>query len=316
MLSFSEFLKLPNCIERLLHGLDIITHEKLFVPIDYMPDYDLSEYQGAAITNYFFQNSWDFNKSFQSVVEVDFIESHIIHADTLNELSREYNIPYDHRENATPSFLLKVYQKDKTAISSFGYEMEAGDFKVNKIKLISIDNIHGTINYQGSFIGNSSDIDPVDWGVYSLLLVTGIPKDIDLLNFYKVLLSESYVLYKENKFKLAYFIAYSAFENFINFWLGTGDEGGARLVDRFKELFKSKFSDFSTHQIYTSVAKEFNPYTANRNTIAHGRTEMTINKQQVKDALLFVLILIGSFEFNCSSFDQLTDILNKKNKNE
>ncbi len=185
---------------------------------------------------------------------------------------------------------------------------DGGDFKVNRIRVNSIDNINSKINYEGSFFGNSSDIDPIDYGVYCLLRVTAVSRDIDFANFYKELIAESYVLFKESNFKLAYFLAYSGFESFINSSLGIGDEPG-RLKERLQELFKCKFLDLSRHQIYTCVVNDFDRLTDKRNTIAHGRGAVSINKKETEEALLFILILVCTYEFQCSKFDELNSKL-------
>lgn len=309
-MNYQQFLKPSRRLEDILVMLGILKQEYIFIPINNRPDYDISEYQREVFTNYYFNNSWGFAQEFQSVVEAKIIESHILHADSINKMSQEYEVDYNGNDKFIPSFLSQVFNKDKEALSIYGFGTEAGEFKINNVRISSINNFECKINYDGSFIGNSSDIEPLDWGVYSLVRIVGIPADITESLFYKSLLAECYVLFKENKMKLAYFTAYSALESFINYQLGTGDEGGERLKDKLTELFNFKFSNLSTHQIYCSVASMFNPYTTDRNTIAHGRNAISLSKEQAKDALIFVSLLICTYEHNLLTFDELVTKFN------
>ncbi|MBI3518077.1 MAG: hypothetical protein HY062_01800 [Bacteroidetes bacterium] len=301
---YAQFTKPSDRIEQMLFALGILVHDETFIKIENHPDYDITEYQREVDSNYYFHNSWDFLMKYQSVIKAEFAETHIIHADNLNDMSMEYKIEYEPYDRDVPKFLNKLYKHDKEAIGIHNFGTDGGDFKVNRIRVNSIDNINSKINYEGSFFGNSGDIDPLDYGIYCTLRVTAVSRDIDFSNFYKELIAESYVLFKESNFKLAYFLAYSGFESFVNSSLGVGDEAG-RLKDRLSELFKLKFLDLSKHQIYSSVVNDFGRYTDKRNTIAHGRGAVSINKNEIEDALLFTLILVSAYELGCSTFDEL-----------
>jgi hypothetical protein len=308
---YTQFIKPPHRIEELLFALDILVRDETFVKIENHPDYDITEYEREIDTNYYFHNSWDFLLKYQSVIKAEFAETHIIHADNLNDMSEESGIEYEPYDRDVPKFLNKLFKHDKEAIGIHSFGADGGDFKVNRIRVNSIDNINSKINYEGSFFGNSSDIDPIDYGIYCLLRVIAVSRDIDFMNFYKELIAESYVLFKESNFKLAYFLAYSGFESFINSSLGVGDEPG-RLKERLQELFKHRFLDLSRHQIYTCVVNDFDRFTDKRNTIAHGRGAVSINKKETEEALLFILILVCTYEFQFSKFDELNSKLEKE----
>lgn len=308
---YTQFTKTSHRIEQMLFSLGILVRDETFVKIENHPDYDITKYEREIDTNYYFHNSWDFLMKYQSVIKAEFAETHILHADNLTDMSREYEVEYEPYDRDVPKFLNKLYRVNKEAIGIHSFGTDAEDFRVNSIRVNSIDNINSKINYEGSFLGNSSNIDPIDYGIYCLLKVTAVSRDIDFSNFYMELVAESYVLFKESNYKLAYFLAYSGFESFINSSLGVGDEPG-RLKERLMELFKHKFLDLSKHQIYTCVVNDFDRFTDKRNTIAHGRRAVSINKNEAEELLLFILILVCTYEFGCAKFDELTNKLENK----
>jgi len=312
MATYTEFTKYKNITEKLLIHLGILTRRETIIRLNNLPDYDITKFEREIISNYFFHNSWDFSNDFQSIIEVEFLEDNIFHYDDLILLSKEYKIVYGNEEDNDIEFLKDVYKIDQDSFSQFGSGTDVGEFILHKVRLNSIDNINKQINYEGSFQGDSSDIDPLDWGIYSLIEITGISLRINTLPFYKSLLAESYILFKEGKFKLAYFFTYSALESFVNYEIGNNDP--KRVNEKLSELFKAKFTDLAKHQIYSSVMNIYEPYTTDRNTIAHGHGHINITAEQVNNSLLFVLTLISSFEFNSTTFEELDKHLNLKEK--
>lgn len=306
MVTYSQFSESPERIEELLNLLGIVTYNEVFILINNQPDYDISEYQREVFSNYYFHNSWGFNHLFQSILTVDFLKKYIIHAEDINNLSKEYKVPYDYEDRDTGEFLMKVHTKDKDAIDIFGGGTEVGELKLNHLRVSSIDNIGGTINYKGSFGGDSSDIESVDYGFYSLVRITGIPNEITYLGFYKSLLAESYILYKEKKLKLAYFVAFSAFESFIN----ANVSRKMNMKQKIKELFTGNFLNLEEDQISSSFEPHFfDSFEQKRNTIAHGKGKEVITKEEVENAFIFILSLISVFEFKCSTLNELNSRL-------
>ena len=306
-MNYIQFASKENLIDKILIRLGILTKDKVVIKIDNNPDYDITEYRREIVTNYFFNNFWNFTNEFKSIVDISISENHIFDFDTFQRLSKEYEIDFSEGKNC--DFLLKVLKKDKDAFELNSFGTEVNDFILRNIRVRAIDNLNGRIYYEGSFQGDNSGIEPIDWEVYSTLLVSAIPNNIDNLPFYKSLIAESYLLYKEKKFKLSYFLTFSAFESFINYESG-GDDEPERLKDKFKELFHSKFTELSTQQIYTSIVSMYDEYSTNRNIIAHGRNKITIDQEIVKKSLLFILTLISSYELNSLTFDDLYSKIN------
>lgn len=309
IMNYTQFSNKVHIQEKILTKLGILTKEELIIRINNHPDYNLTKYKKEIVSDYFFHNSWDYSEKFNSIIDVCILRNDIFHFDTLQTLSQQYRIEFNEKTDNC-DFLLQVQKKDNEAFVKYGFRTEVNDFILHRIKIRSIDNLKKCIYYEGSFQGDSSDIEPLDWGVYSTLKVTAVPKKIDTQPFYKLLIAESFLLLIENKFKLSYFLTFSAFESFVNYELG-GNEEPVRLKDKLKELFCNKFNALGRNQIYTSVMSMYDTYETNRNSIAHGRNELIIDAEQVRISLLFILTLISSFEFNISTFDVLLNKIEK-----
>lgn len=306
-MNYRQFSEKQNVIEKILNYLGVLSIENVVIEVDNNPDYDITAYEREISTNYFFHNSWDFTEKFKSIVDINVLKSSIFDSETFQRMSTDYGIPL---EDNDCDFLIQVLNVDQDAFDNYGFGTENGEFRFHNLRLRTIDNSNGQVYYEGSFRGNNADIAPIDWGVYSLLNVTSITKSIDTLPFYNTLLAESYLLYFERKFKLAYFLVFSAFESFVNYELGTIDDPD-RLRNKLNELFSNRFTDIGRHQIYTSVLNEYNQHTTNRNTIAHGRNEIIISQEEVKGLLLFVLTIISTYKSSSISFENLyNDIIN------
>ncbi len=301
-MNYDQFSRKDDLINQILIRQGILISEKIIIKIDHQPDYEISEYKREQDADYYFYNSWKFKNKFNSVFNISVSQNHIFHFDNFNDLSNNYNIPFNIGSEC--DFLLDVLKKDSDALFTYGFGTETDNFTIHNVRIKAIDNLKGRVYYDGSFTGSSYEIDPLDWGIYSILDISACPIEIDDKPFYNSLLAESYLLLKERKYKLSYFLLYSAFESFVNSELGKGDEEG-RLKDKLNELFCLKFPNLGTHQIYTSVITFFDKYNLDRNAIAHGRNRVEIDEEMVEKSFIFVLTLISSYLFNSSKFDDL-----------
>ncbi|AZA64432.1 hypothetical protein EG345_06740 [Chryseobacterium carnipullorum] len=249
-MNYDQFSGKDDLINQILIRQGILISEKIIIKIDHQPDYEISEYKREQDADYYFYNSWKFKNKFNSVFDISVSQNHIFHFDNFNDLSNNYNIPFNIGSEC--DFLLDVLKKDSDALFVYGFGIETDNFTIHNVRIKAIDNLKGRVYYDGSFTGSSYEIDPLDWGIYSILDISACPIEIDDKPFYNSLLAESYLLLKERKYKLSYFLLYSAFESFVNFELGKGDEEG-RLKDKLNELFCLKFPNLGIHQIYTSV---------------------------------------------------------------
>jgi hypothetical protein len=303
-MTFNQFSNTPNILKKLLVGLGIFSTKKLIIKIDNTPDYDISKYEREEEKDYYFNNFWDFSDYNQSVVDLSFIEERLFHYDDFERGRDEYNIDFD---EANPiQFLNNIYLLDDKWLIENGMEPDIDQFKLHELRVSSIDNTKKRLYYEGSFFGNYETFDPLDWGIYSLIEITGMP--MGATKFYKDLIGESYVLHKENKNKLSYFLAYSAFESFITLELGHIDDE-RRLKEKLTELYRQKFPSLERHQIYTSIMSFYDSFTNSRNTIAHGINNITVTNEDANAAFLFITIMISTFEYNCTTFDELSQLI-------
>ena len=122
--------------------------------------------------------------------------------------------------------------------------------------------------------------------------------------FYGDLIAESYALRESGNTKLAYFIAFSALENFTNERLNTYEQEG-RLRDKFSDLFRNKFGSIARHPIYSSITGEFDFFESIRHKVAHGNQGETVDRALVDRLMLFVLVVMSSVKNGESTFDEL-----------
>ncbi|KNB61179.1 MULTISPECIES: hypothetical protein [Chryseobacterium] len=301
-MKYGQFSRKDNIINKILARLGILVTEKIIIKIDHHPDYRISQYRGEEETTYYFNNSWNFENKYSSVVNINVIDKYIFHYDNFKHLSSEYGISFLGYNEC--GFLQDVMEEHPDAFEEHSFGTETDNFTFNSLNIKTVDNLKHRVYYDGSFDGTSYEISPTDWGVYSILDVIAINIDIDEMPFYKSLLAESYLLLKEKKYKLSHFILYSAFENFINFELDAQDRED-RLKDKLNELFCSKFPNLGIHQIYTSTVDLFDNYTIERNAIAHGRGRLDVNEQMVEKSFIFVLTLMSSYSLHSSKFEDL-----------
>jgi hypothetical protein len=302
-MNYAKFSKVPNAVEQLLEKLEILEHKNIVIEISNYPDYDISSYKREVVTDYFFWNTYNFQDTFSSLISADVVESYIFHYDGLQNLSQACKIPLSEDIKDVCSFLLQAQEKCREDFDSYKFDTEFDDFKLHELRIQSIDNLLHLLRYEGSFQGDSSSTDPLDWHIYATLEVEAIPKNINTLPFYKSLLAESYLLLNQGQYKLSYFLGFSAFESFINFQLG--HEKVERLEDKLKELFRNKFMEISKHQIYTTLSGQFSAYVQERNSIAHGKELVIVSEIEARKLLLFVLTMIYVFENKVATFSEI-----------
>ena len=272
-----------------------------------MPDYDLSTYQRDITTDYVFMNKWRFPDKYLMLFDWKILSTKIFHYDHILDISKDAQIPY---QDNHCTFLNKVLSSDPMLLDQHGFDPDLDEFKLSHLREKGINNDGLFVEYEGSFLGDSHTIDPLDWKLYAMIELEGMTF-LSGLDFYKTLLAESYVLWRERKNKLSYFLLHAAFESFVNFELNSADSE-SRLPEKVNELFVKRFAVLAKHQIYCSIIQELAAFSSSRNTIAHGRKRIEITNANLKKAFVFVLTLIATYQERCLSFTELNDILNRQ----
>jgi len=315
-MKYTEFRDIKNLREKLLTQLGIFGSENLIVKINHYPDYDMTEYQGSYGTDYVFKSSWQFPMRMQSVSFVSTGEMKIYHFDDLKRMSADSDIAFFAGQEE--QFINRVFDDAPELLEDYGIEpTELDDFKLNHIRVSTIDNERRKINYEGTFFGDSIAIDPIDWAVYVHVNIAYIPADVSN-EFYAELIGESLILLDAEKINLFYFLLFSAFESFVNSSLDVDDperivEEEPREKDRLKSkvklLFTRRFGNITGHQVYNSLMPSYTRFKENRNVIAHGKGRLILTGKEVQEALLFTLIMILSYREKAARFDELKEIL-------
>jgi hypothetical protein len=304
-MNYIKFKSLNRIDYDLLLALGALKSKSLIMNIDLHPDYDLTNYDKHVSNTYFIKSELDFSDEFTAVLSANIGKSATFHCDDIERISKEFNLTREDNESAS-HFLQRVAAIDSDVIYQ-GNGTQHDGFELNELKVDFINNKDKKVIVLGGFFGDNYSIDPSDWDLVSELDLSGIPKELNG-ELYLELLAESYSLSELGNYKLAFFLAYSALECYLNSQVNPNNDK-VRLKDSFSELFKNKFSgnDLNNHIIYSSISGEFTPFTLKRNEIAHGKSKVEISKEYASDFLLFSLITIVSNKHCISDFKSLAE---------
>lgn len=306
-MNYVKFKKTDGLDCCLLSFLGILKVGSKIIQIDNYPDYDLSPYEGMEATTYYFKDSWNFGEEFSSIINVSIEDPRIFHADDIERLINKYAIDSD-KINPFDVILNDILNQNKNVMDE-GMIPDLDEFTLHPIQIDRIDYAKKEIHFLGSYYGNSCTIQPMDWNILVECFFSGFVSSDTCGKFYVDLISESYSLRDAGNLKLSYFLMYAAFENYINEKLNTHNEAG-RLKDKLKRLFRKQFNSLKNHEIYTSIIGEFDKWEGFRNDIAHGKkAQENVTDETVKEATIFVLTLIASWESRESNFESLLKII-------
>ena len=281
-----------NLIKEYLFSEGILYQSNYVFKMDFFPDFDYTDYQKGICQPYYFHEKIDFSEIFSDILSYSELEPHIFPSyerpgflqDSLNQIS--------------VTELKKLEEND--APLSFD------SFCFQKAHLYSIDNVNKTLNYdctcetEGSLLGEDFV------SIYFTLNLCGIIKEIGKFDLYNQLIVDSYRKYLNKDYRMAYFLMFSAFECCINYNLNS-DEEEKRLLEKKNELFKSKFSILNANTINSSV--DMKKYEEKRNSIAHGREKLSVDKELVDDLYFDFISLIVSYNQGITSYTDLSTYL-------
>ena len=306
--NFLKKIKDSELNKLLLSELDIVKNEIVFIEIDISPDFDKIEYEKSIGKTYYFKNKWNFKYEYDSIIEAKIIDSFAFDLDTIHELQSEHNITVDSNKHIYSEVLREAYLIDNDSFNGESLE-NWDDFKINTINILNINNTKKTITYDGGFFGELPYIEMADFAVVSKIEVEGFKRNYE---FYNQLIAESKILLAEKKYKLSYFLAYSALESFINNELYS-EKLEDRLEDKLKELCKKNLGELNKNRIYSSLVSKFKDYTIIRNTIAHGKEEIEITETELYEFFNFVLLIIYINKSKIESFEEILEIYTTAN---
>lgn len=309
-MNYKIFKDNPRFFDESLRVLEIVNYKTKIIKIKMETDFDISEYKREITSDYYFTGNWEFDNEIKSISQIDFIWHRLYHFDDLEILSNETGIENDPEDST--QFLNTIYELNSDNLNSVGIDpnFDLDDFKLRELRLKDIDNERKIVNYEGSYLGDSFYMDPLDWGIYSLVRIKYL-QNKNNLEFYKDLIFESYNYYNNGKYLLGYFMAFLALECFVNAEFDVFPEKqDIRLSDKINKIFKKLFTTIDKHPIYTQIISFLDNFTKTRNEIAHGKSRPLIDRQICEDAQKFVFTLILSYKTKSLNFEDLNNILN------
>jgi hypothetical protein len=306
-MKYSDFNKKNNLIELLLKNISVFETKSSYKKIDFFPDFDISEYNREIDSDYYFSNSLKFPSEFKNIIKVSFDNNIIFHFDNFKDAEEEFGITFLDINDFEKS-INEISEIDKNYISENGFDTDFEEFKLKTLRLKKIDNNKKKIIFEGNIFASSYMLDQIDWNLFSFVEITGIKSSIS--EFYKELISESYILKIEHNYKISFFIMFSALESYVNYTL-KNDNSKKEFSEKITDLFNSKFNDILKHQIYSSIIDKLDSLTKLRNSIAHGKSSKTINIDELESLFIFVLTIITTVENNNITFKELYENLEK-----
>lgn len=287
---------------------DIVEVTNKFIKVDTYPDADLIDYQRGITSGFYFRNNWKYSGGCSFILDVCQKSQYIFHPDNINELNKDlndlYSSPIDPDDYL--DFLDEAFHQDSFTFESHSFPTDIEQFELKKIRIVGFDNNKQQITYEGYYIAD--DIDTLyDGFLVNQLEITGI-NCYKTLTIYQELLLEAFLLKEGHRYNLAYYLIYSALENYVNTKLDTVNERGD-FEDKVRELCKRNISgDASKHEIYTQIIPKLKDFTLKRNDLVHGRT-IAVSYQDCDSFLHFTLSVIALNTWKNNTFKELYDLL-------
>lgn len=307
-MKYTAYSKTNNINKLLLEQLGLIEVVDTIVPINFDPDYEITDYDKDIDKDYYFSNYLKFFPDHNFVISCKFYDQFIINYEQLVDIEKNEEITLIDKEDLIQS-LLHLDNNNPDIIDQYKFEVDMDILKLKKLKVKFINNTRKETHYEGSIFSASMYIG--EEFLFSRIKLEAIK--YNQVEFYKDLLGESYILMLENNNKLSSFILFSALESYVNYKLNN-DRG--RLKDKIQDLYKNHFGieDISKHEIYSNVLNRFNESIDSRNTIAHGKNDIIVHNDDLIKNFTAVLTYIFSIEYNYQSFqDILNEILKTSN---
>lgn len=303
-MKYNEIKGIKNIDLLLLQYLNILTVSSEIYRISHFPDFNKTPYGGDNLTQYYFDDYWDFSSKYHSIIHVDVEAVYLLHFDDVCRISKKYNITYEKYDS------IPILEKALTQNSELFFEdamnPEFDGFSFHDLEMRFIDNHKKRILFHGGISASSDTVTGCDWDLYTELKLIAVDNNIELSPVYKPLLAEGCSLYWNKSFKLAFFIIYSALESYLNLKTN-GEDEQIRIKEKLNIAFNKVFSNLSSHNIYNSILFDLKQFTEIRNTIAHGRQQKNVTKEECSDIMIFTCIVISSLEKDIESFAKLNE---------
>lgn len=307
---------------------NIIERKEVILKTNFNVNLDFTDFDRYVQQPYFFFDAWSFKHLYNKVFTAEikdtfFVIDTIQSSDDYIELSDQFLLKYAY-EPETDELLTFIHEHARDTGKSI-YDYFEGcisdndslqlnrNFHIKAIDIVSINNNTRNIAYHGSFFTDDVGFEYIHH-LYTILEITCSKTKKP---FYKELLLEAYSLMQEGNYKMAYFVAYTAFENFVNVKSGEALEA-KRLSDKFKDAYNKhpNIQNFSSHESYRQLINNIDYYTHIRNSIAHGQDNQHIwndecNVKIATEMYIYTSICIICYEKGLRNFKELKKYLAK-----
>lgn len=310
-MNYQKLVSNDHYISILMESIGLFRNHREFICIDHSPDYDKTPYQGVIGSEYFFDNLYSFPFGYSTIFDIEIYNVGIYHADDFKELKKLKR--FSHLEDTTEvgvetlNACLDIDSENGQGsdfFNDFGFGTEVDHFKIRNVCCSDIDITKKRYSISGNFFGDNYDIEPIDWAVYAEVELWGLESSEFDEEFYSELLVKAYHAKLDKDYRMSFFLAYSAFEGFIN-QNSYSEKEEEKLSDKLSKLFKNRFGDISKHEIYTSIINDFNKkLTGLRHDIAHGR-KSDFNEDASREMIVISLMFISSYNNYADKFSDI-----------
>lgn len=285
----------------MLRKSELLIEKKFLIRIDIFPDSELLPYENGTFNRYVFSSNYSCKNKFDMVYKSCFEKLFLFDNDSIMEICNDLDIDNTLDEE---SILNLAYTMNREVFDNYKFDYERWEeIEFYKINITGIDNFEKKINYQGAFWGHTDSIDNGYYYFYSFINILGTLKNNNRKIFHDLII-ESYSLFIEERFKQSFYIAYSAFENFINEKYYNNFPSQDRNI-RLEQKIILIFNNNSSNEIFDFLKNNLKKYTNTRNDIAHGNNTNKIEKKHVVNLLNLVLSTIISYEQNIMQINLL-----------
>ncbi|MCU4578437.1 hypothetical protein KTJ34_13485 [Acinetobacter courvalinii] len=306
---------------------NLIEKRKTILPINVNIKNDFTELDTDRMKDYYFSDSWKYpdecsNISFIEIKNILFITDQFQSSADYSTFVNEYIDEFYFKPN-TQELLEYVYQKKCTngdTVDSFfdGSILDNQDLKHNfeqfHFKNISIQRLNNStreIGYHGAYHADSLGLDYSNNAYCSVEFI----QSKDELSFYKELLLDAFTHLTEKNYKMAYFNAFAAFENFVNAMSGRAT-ARMKLGTKFNLAYNNHFTirGFASSLVFRQFSSVLSGFIKIRNEIAHGNVHTVdwkspAGEQKALSMYVFSSITMICYENGFQTLDELKTYL-------
>lgn len=302
---------------------DLIEKRKTILPINVNINNDFTELDTDRTKDYYFSDSWTYpeecsNVSFIEITNILFVTDLFQSSADYSTFVNEYIDEFYFKPN-TQELLEYVSQKKCTngdTVDSFfdGSILDNQDLKHSfdqfHFKNISIQRLNNStreIGYHGAYYADSFGLDYSNNAYCSVEFIQAK----DELSFYKELLLDAFTHLTEKNYKMAYFNAFTAFENFVNAMSGRAT-ARMKLGTKFNLAYNnhSTIRGFASSLVFRQFSSALSGFTKMRNEIAHGSVHTVdwkspTGEQKALNMYVFSSITMICYENGFQTLDEL-----------